>query len=316
MSIGSCIVLYRMVDWSNFAHSLKSANIYWIFFAYVNMNLDRFFMSYKWYLLIRGLGVPIKFSSTLKAYYVGAFWSTFLPASIGADLVRVGWCINEGQSGSKIVSSVFIERLLGILALGIVALASLILAIYHYKLKLHSVFGIVLLALVGSIVIILATFNQRMHRFIRKIVSYLPVRLGTAIDKVMGSILLFKEKPNLLILFLMLSICEQAFPIMSLLLLAKAFSINLPFIWALIGVPLILVVVRVPISISGIGIKEGFYAFVFSLANIPVNQSLLMALTDRVLLLFTAVPGVFWTINGTSPRPDFSIQSQDSGLTK
>lgn len=316
LSLSACAVLFKMVDWVDFAHRLKSANGYWLFAVFLNMNLDRFLMTYKWRMLIKGLGVPIKFRSALKAYYVGTFWSNFFPASVGADVVRISWCLGEGQNGSKIVSSVFIERLLGILALGIVAMGSLILAIFSYKLKLHSIFGIVIIAFAGSIIIILAIFNHGIHSFLKNIISYLPKRLRKAIDQFMVSILEFKEKPRLLIYFLILSIIEQAFPIISLLLLSKAFSIDLPFVWALIGVPLILIIVRMPISVSGLGVKEGFYALVFSLASIQVSDSLIMALSDRVLVMLTTVPGVFWSITGPNRRLDFPVELQNSDISK
>jgi len=77
----------------------------------------------------------------------------------------------------------------------------------------------------------------------------------------------FRDKRWLLMTFLVLSILEQAFPIIANYMWAKALSIDVPLVWLIMGMPIILAVSRLPISVKSIGIQEGAYAFVFSLGG-------------------------------------------------
>lgn len=106
----------------------------------------------------------------------------------------------------------------------------------------------------------------------------------------------FKAKPGLLVWFLILSTCEQAFPIISTFIMARAFFIDLSLTWAIITVPIILAISRMPISINSFGVRESAYAFMLSLAGVTVSQSVVMSLVDRVLLLVATLPGALWMI--------------------
>ncbi len=104
----------------------------------------------------------------------------------------------------------------------------------------------------------------------------------------------YRNNRRLLILFLLLSILEQGVPIVAVFLTAKAFAIHLSFSWAIITVPLVVVISRIPISIDGWGIQEGAFVYVFTHAGLSVNESLLLALAGRMLVLLAALPGAFW----------------------
>jgi uncharacterized protein (TIRG00374 family) len=296
ISFGACIVILSLINWSDFADKLRIADSRWLILAFAVIHIDRFWMAYKWCLLLNGSGVFISICETFKTYYIGAFWGTFIPFSVGADMVRISSLIRLMGKSSEIVSSVIIERLLGLLALGLVSTASLILAFTYLNLEFHAYYLVVLFLVVASMILIIFIFNTAAHGYFRNLISRLSQRLDRIVEKLSLAILVFKQKNRLIFVFLILSIVEQVFPIINIYLLAKAYAIDLPLVWAIVAVPLNLVVSRMPISWSGFGITEGFYVFVFSLAGLDATDSLLLALTDRILLLIAALPGAWWTI--------------------
>jgi glycosyltransferase 2 family protein len=285
------------INWRECLDTLKVANIYWLLAVFVIIHIDRLFMVYKWAILLRKSGTSISASTALKSYYIGSFWGTFLPSSVGGDVVRIGWLIKEVKNRVILISSIIIERIFGALAQAIVAFASFILLTEYVSIRLPMLPRILGLLLLLTIMTVAVLFNGPMYRICKKaMISFNLHRLNQMTEKLEKSMLTFRGKPGLLIIFLGLSISEQVLPVASTFLMAKAFLIDLPLIWAIISVPIILAVSRMPISINSFGVREGAYAFMFSLAGIPISQSVMMSVADRLLLLIATLPGALWTV--------------------
>lgn len=311
ISIGACILLLSWVDWSEVGGTLKRANFYWLVVAFLAMHADRFVMALKWRMLMRGTGSSVSADTAVKAYYVGGFWSQVIPTTFGGDLVRTGWMANEDLRAELTASSIVVERFLGFLALAIVATLGLFFVIVYMKLLLPVISVVTLILFILSIAAVLTIFNQTAHNFTQRLISKLRFRgINHKIEKVRISTLAFKDYPKLLFAFLLLSIFEQSFPIIVAIMLARAFSIDLPLVWAAVGVPLILVAIRLPISVNSFGIQEGAYAFVMSFAGISVSESVIMSLFDRVLLLIAMLPGAYLTISQSRRRSTISTVSE------
>lgn len=298
VSVAACLLLLGWINWDEFSDTVKEANGYWLFTVFLLLHMDRLFMAYKWRILLRTSGVSVSTMTTVKAYYIGSFWSFFLP-SVGGDVVRISWLIRKakGQSSAIIASSAVIERLLGALALAIVASGSFILSTVYFGLRLPALSRIIFLFLVVSIVAIAVIFSRSAHAMSQKLLSRLTFeKVSHMLEKMMSATLAFKEKPGLLITFIILSILEQAFSIIAIFTMTKALSIDIPIVWVIIGVPIILAVSKMPISVNGLGVQEGAYAFIFAFAGLSLSKSVAMSVTDRVLTLLATLPGALWTV--------------------
>lgn len=73
---------------------------------------------YRWYLLVRALGLPFTVRNTFRLGMVGYFYNTFLPGSVGGDLVKAVFIAKE-QAGRRAaaVATVLADRLLGLFGL-------------------------------------------------------------------------------------------------------------------------------------------------------------------------------------------------------
>ena len=63
------------------------------------------------------------------------------------------------------------------------------------------------------------------------------------------------------------------------------------FVWLMMAVSMIAVVTALPLSLNGLGIKEGAYVFFFGLAGIAAPQALALALLSRGLTLVVSLIG-------------------------
>jgi uncharacterized membrane protein YbhN (UPF0104 family) len=91
---------------------------------------DRALMAYRWFILLRPLEgrhfPPLR--AVLRVFFVSTFVGTFLPASIGGDAVRAYSLSNHRVPIADAMASVFVDRMLGVLSVLIMALAGLAIA--------------------------------------------------------------------------------------------------------------------------------------------------------------------------------------------
>jgi uncharacterized membrane protein YbhN (UPF0104 family) len=73
---------------------------------------------YRWYLLVRALDLPFTFRNAVRLGMVGTFYNTFLPGSVGGDLVKA-FFIARDQPGRRAaaVATVVADRLFGLFGL-------------------------------------------------------------------------------------------------------------------------------------------------------------------------------------------------------
>lgn len=104
---------------------LKDANWLWVFAGFSLVSLSMPLRAWRWWTLLRGLGVQnVKFGQLVQLYYVGAFFNAFLPSGFGGDVVRV---VEVAQEVPADVASgtVFLDRFTGLLVLFVIGLIGL-----------------------------------------------------------------------------------------------------------------------------------------------------------------------------------------------
>lgn len=68
-------------------------------------------------LLLGGLEVKIGLGDSCRIGFIGSFFSTFTPGSMGGDVVKMAYLIKETGRRAESVSSVMVDRVLGLLGL-------------------------------------------------------------------------------------------------------------------------------------------------------------------------------------------------------
>lgn len=79
---------------------------------------------YRWFLLVRALDLPFSMYNAVRLGLVGTFYNTFLPGSVGGDVVKA-YFIAKGQPDRKAaaVATVVADRLVGLFGLILFAAA-------------------------------------------------------------------------------------------------------------------------------------------------------------------------------------------------
>ncbi len=83
---------------------------------------------FRLHLLLGAMGSPLGLLTVVRIGFIGSFFNTFMPGSLGGDLVKVGYLARVTTDGAVATAAVLLDRLLALLAIltigGLALLAS------------------------------------------------------------------------------------------------------------------------------------------------------------------------------------------------
>src|SRR5947209_2460421 len=71
----------------------------------------------RWYLLVRAVGLPFRLTDAFRLGLIGFFFNTFLPGSIGGDLVKAAGLARSQSRRTVAVATVIMDRAIALWAL-------------------------------------------------------------------------------------------------------------------------------------------------------------------------------------------------------
>ena len=85
-----------------------------------------FVRAYRWGCLVWALGVQVSYWRLVDLYFIGAFFNQFLPTGVGGDAVKMFELSREDGKAASAISSVLVDRFLGLFVLFALALLALL----------------------------------------------------------------------------------------------------------------------------------------------------------------------------------------------
>jgi uncharacterized protein (TIRG00374 family) len=248
---------------------------------------DRALMTYKWVRLLRSRGIHLPFFRGLRIYCAAMVWGMFLPATMGADAIRAYSTARTGLKLSDIVASIAIERMVGFLAALLLGMISLVLLSFSGSLdgRFTPAWWAGAGLLLAGTLAFAASFSRGFYKFLyeRVCVKCAGAPLWRRLRQLHETYLAYRAERAELAIFFGLTFLEQLMPILISWLIALGMGIQARLIFLAGAIPLTMLISRIPISIDGLGVYEGVFAFLMSLAGVPPAQAVAITLVGRVL---------------------------------
>ena len=212
-------------------------------------------------------------------YMIGAFFNTFLPGVIGGDTVKTYYLYKEINSGSISLSSVFMDRYIGFVSLMIMGLAAYIIGFNYIKGSIVEWLlpAIILAFLIGSLVV----FGLRFGKKIR------------VLSQFYGHFDNYRNQRPLLAKTFFLSLVVQVLNIISMYVITLGLGQHISIMYFFIFFPVITTISTVPISISGLGVREGAFVLLFGLVGIKPEMATAMSFAWFLSFAFGGLTGLF-----------------------
>jgi hypothetical protein len=106
------------------------------------------------------------------------------------------------------------------------------------------------------------------------------------------------KSPGLLLFLFALSLALQASVIGLNILVGKAVGLSLPAGYYFAFVPLVTVISMIPVSLNGLGLREGAYVFFLRQADVPIEIGMAFGLSWFVILFVSGLAGgIVWVLS-------------------
>jgi len=170
---------------------------------------------------------------------------------------------------------------------------------FNIKSLIWACIVLTIVAIGGFVLSLSRRFAGMAFRFLDRLgrIRYLG-KIIAIIEKLYKSYQLYREHKGVLFLFFLLTCLENLLPIIRSYIIAIAFSAAVPLAYFFVIVPIELILVRLPLSLDGFGIREGIFVFFLSLIGISTEVGFSVGLTNHLVFLIALLPGgVFYLLN-------------------
>lgn len=263
----------------------------------VCMGMSLLIGAWRWRMALRMQGLPLQTARVLEISLIAHFFNSFLLGSTGGDLLKAYYAARETHhKKAEAVTTVIVDRMIGLFAMLAFAAAfwwpNRNLFIADSRLFLA---GSTILAMAGaaSLFLYLAWRASRIPQF-RTFLANLPEFPGkVALLKFAQTFTEFSGNPSFLLRSLTASMLLNLTVVAQFMILARGLGFHVDPAFQCFLIPAIITISAIPITPSGLGIRENL--FVFALASPIVKVPAAKALSWS-LLAFSG--SLVWSLVG------------------
>lgn len=256
--------------------------------------LQIFFGAVRWRYIVSALNTAnsqiISWISMLKTFYISIFFNCCLPGTVGGDVVRVFLIKSDHTPLPTAISSVVIDRLIALLALGVMGGITLPFLIDHIPISGWLIIPAFLLISAISCWILLN---------LERIISLVPLLSSlTWLEHLLSNINKIIRTPRAALISLCYAILAHFAYSISAYILADSLGHPISIIESLTLIPWVMLISIIPISIGGWGLREAAMVFFLGLVGVPQAAALTISIQQGLMLILISLPaGILWLVN-------------------
>ncbi|HYV27925.1 MAG TPA: lysylphosphatidylglycerol synthase transmembrane domain-containing protein [Candidatus Eisenbacteria bacterium] len=252
---------------------------------------------FRWRMVMRVQGLELALGRAMEISFIAHFFNSFLLGSTGGDLLKAYYAARETHhKKTEAVVAVFVDRLLGLLAMLLFAAAMMLpnlpLLFDHARLAVVAWLILAMLAVCG-VVVGLSFWGGLSRRWpqARALLRRLPK--GDLLERCVDACRRFGRERKFLIEVMALSMVLNAVCVLQIMALAWGMKLAIPPLALFVIVPIIICIAALPITPSGLGVRENLYVLMLSAQSIavPATQALSLSLLAYACSLFWSVIG-------------------------
>lgn len=292
-----CWILKSININQTFSVLLKTNLIFFTLGLLLN-NLSTFFLTFKWYRLSKPL-VKLNYFELLKLNYIATFYSSFMPGQASGELIKGAKLSTKKGVNQKVWIPILIDKTTNVLIVFIIGLIAILIDDHYSKSKILIFLSF--LATVSLYLITVILFSNHTNNFIHSIRDLLvkileKIKINSNFIKNFSLSYLEEYKNHKFLMYetLIHSFFTKIPHIFSFYFLALSLNLNLNLVESAWLFSIVSISVLLPISFSGLGVREG--VVVSSLYKIGIDSPSALSLSILIFLvgiITSLVGGIF-----------------------
>jgi len=241
--------------------SLTSAQPFWLVAAFVLLYVGKALTTYRWRAILDAQGIQVPFFRLMASIFVGQFFNSLLPTTVGGDASRAYDVAAYSKESATSVTSVVLDRLIGVFALSLLAFFALLIGYQMGEDISFFIFPVTIVFLIctASLVLIFnIAFVSKVNAALKR---YHLIKLATQIEIASLSLRELSKQKGVLFLAFLVSLALQINVVIYYYLISVSLDIDISLIYYFMIVTIALVVLLLPFSINGIGVREGIFVY-------------------------------------------------------
>ena len=283
-------ILINRTSIKDILEALSGAIIFWIVVSFSLHALGLLISAYRWQILICAQGDSVPLGFLAKSYLVSSFFNNFLPTRIGGDVIRIWDGSRYSRSLLKSSAVIVVERLTGIIVLLVFALVASLIRLEMAQ-QIPVIWVSLLLGILGLLLIALF-FTPLSKKVLERIPDKgIVQKVKPKVFTFRDTALIYRDKKSHFFKALFWALLLQVNVIIHYYLIGKALHLDIHLIDYFIFIPIVHLILIIPITISGFGLREGTYIEIFKFYGISASAAVSFSFIDVIFQLVVGLVG-------------------------
>lgn len=307
VSLALLALLLSRVDPGQMAAAVRGADLALLFTCVPLYVVGQSLSTWRWQILLAAEGIRVRFWRLLALYVEGMFFNLFLPTAVGGDVVRGYRIWHLTGAGEGALASILVERLSGFVAMIGIAAAATGVALgtggMRDPLVVLFVAAVAAALAAGTILISSPTAFRLAERAAGR---WAEAGLFQAVRRFCEAMQRYRRHGRAVAAALAISTAFQTLLISLVYLLAVALHLPVRFGQFLIFIPIVNVISMLPVSVGGLGLREGGTVVLLGTVGVGAAGALTLSLLWFAVAAVTSLPGgiiFLWSSHAAKARP-------------
>jgi uncharacterized protein (TIRG00374 family) len=304
VSGGLIAVLLWQIDVGRTADLIVSSSPEYLLAALAIFLVTTWGMGWRWQILLASKGIREPLSWLTKLYFLSLAAGQVLPTSIGGDALRIVEHMRRRPTArGEVAGAVFMERAVGSAATLLLVAAGLAVAVGRYE-NIAALVWLEVALVAALLVLAVLLFHRRTARALQERVFPLGrrVRLDRPLASLHAAMHTYRGQPRALAAALAISVGVQAVRVVAIWCCGEAVGIDVsPLVYAILG-PVLYLVLMVPFTINGLGVREAFFVAFLGRFDVDADAAFAAGFLFYAVTLAASLPGALTLLWGSGPR--------------
>jgi glycosyltransferase 2 family protein len=297
LAVGIALIALLLVrsDIHAVSKAISEARLGDVVVAFVLLLMMLVVGAFRWRLVLPSLDLSYPTLTVVRLYFVGTFFNAFLPTGVGGDAYKAMRMRTEPGSLGRALASVFLDRGGGFVALALLGLAGAAWQLASGDdTRVPNVAAVLAILMLVSAAV-LYPLSRKLHAGPQPEGS----RFRTRVAGTLRNVAVVARDKRLVGWVLLLGVVVQGLLVAANVFLALALHLSVT-VGAMAAILVITAVVAVlPLSINGLGLREGAYVWCLTAYGISRDDATAFAFLMLGLVLATsAIGGLVYVAGG------------------
>ena len=293
ITLSLLVYIYFRTDWHRISILFSNIRIVPFIVSFLILLLCSIPLALRLKTLLKPTVLQHSLLRLIQIYFISCFYSLFLPSGIGVAIAR-WYKVTENRVGRKVFFVItIIERMM--LTTTLLLCVGIPLFLAHdesIRLFRSSLLPILVLVFLISVIFFMLLLVPRTYKIFSNIIHYFESRIRSRsivrIIRIYDDLGLYLDKKHLIFRAYIFHLIFQILNFIRFYLVFIALNVNLPFVTILWMVGTVLLILSIPISFAGLGVREGGFAWLLALYGIGADKGVLLGVIISIQVFLNA----------------------------